>query len=186
MFCINPYNFSEINLLFLRIFYLFSENLLFGVEKCKIFALYFQWFTKNVTKKCNFLEKLAWRSILFLVKSSAHRHGEARKAERLEWAARSKAGRGSFQVYWLSEMLGWVERFATGYNLPGGASERIKRGKEKVVTRAVAYAEMKPCGVSERWLHGTDELKKVHWSSNFLKYIMESLILAQNERWRRG
>ena len=53
------------------------------------------------------------------------------------------------------------------YNLPGGASERIKRGKEKVVTRAVACAEMKPCGVSERWLHGTDELEKVHWSSNF-------------------
>ena len=56
----------------------------------------------------------------------------------------------------------------TGFNnLPGGAPERIKRGKEKVVMRAVAYAEMKPCGVSERWLHGTDELKKVHWSSNF-------------------
>ena len=56
----------------------------------------------------------------------------------------------------------------TGFNnLPGGAPERIKRGKEKVVTRAVACAEMKPCGVSERWLHGTDELKKVHWSSNF-------------------
>ena len=36
------------------------------------------------------------------------------------------------------------------------------------MTRAVACAEMKPCGVSERWLHGTDELKKVHWSSNFL------------------
>ena len=28
-------------------------------------------------------------------------------------------------------------------NLPGGAPERIKRGKEKVVTRAVANAEMK-------------------------------------------
>ena len=28
-------------------------------------------------------------------------------------------------------------------NLPGGAPERIKRGKEKVVTRAVACAGMK-------------------------------------------
>ena len=28
-------------------------------------------------------------------------------------------------------------------NLPGGAPERIKRGKEKVVTRAVANAGMK-------------------------------------------
>ena len=32
---------------------------------------------------------------------------------------------------------------ATGYNLPGGVPERLKRGKKKVVTRAVAYAEMK-------------------------------------------
>ena len=31
-------------------------------------------------------------------------------------------------------------------NLPGGAPERIKRGKEKVVTRAVAYARMVPKG----------------------------------------
>ena len=44
-------------------------------------------------------------------------------------------------------------------NLPGGAPERIKRGKEKVVTRAVAYAEMKFQGASERGLHGTDESK---------------------------
>ena len=39
---------------------------------------------------------------------------------------------------------------ATGYNLPGGVPERIKRGKEKVVTRAVACAEMKFYGASER------------------------------------
>ena len=61
----------------------------------------------------------------------------------------------------------------TGFNnLPGGAPERIKRGKEKVVTRAVACAEMKPCGVSERWLHGTDELKKSSLVQQFLKYIL--------------
>ena len=35
----------------------------------------------------------------------------------------------------------------TGYNLPGGVPERIKRGKEKVVTRAVAYARMIPVGI---------------------------------------
>ena len=79
-----------------------------------------------------------------------------------------------------------MKKLATGYNLPGGASERIKRGKEKVVTRAVACAEMKPCGVSERWLHGTDELKKFIGPAISKIYIMESLILAQNERWRRG
>jgi len=33
-------------------------------------------------------------------------------------------------------------RYGTGYNLPGGVPERLKRGKEKVVTRAVAYARM--------------------------------------------
>ena len=31
-------------------------------------------------------------------------------------------------------------------DLPGGALERIKRGKEKVVTRAVAHARMVPTG----------------------------------------
>ena len=45
-------------------------------------------------------------------------------------------------------------------NLPGGAPERIKRGKEKVVTRAVACAEMKPCGVSERGYTVLMNLKK--------------------------
>ena len=58
------------------------------------------------------------------------------------------------------------------YNLPGGASERIKRGKEKVVTRAVACAEMKPCGVSERWLHGTDELEESSLVQQFLNNIL--------------
>ena len=62
----------------------------------------------------------------------------------------------------------------TGFNnLPGGAPERIKRGKEKVVTRAVAHAEMKFSGTSER---GYTVLmnREVHWSSNFLiKYYGE-------------
>ena len=53
------------------------------------------------------------------------------------------------------------------------------------MTRAVAYAEMKPFGDSERGYTVLMNLR-IHWSSNFLKYIMESLILAQNERWRRG
>ena len=77
-------------------------------------------------------------------------------------------------------------RLATGYNLPGGAPERIKRGKEKVVTRAVACAEMKFCGTSERGYTVLMNLKKDSLVQQFLKYIMESLILAQNERWRRG
>ena len=44
-------------------------------------------------------------------------------------------------------------------NLPGGAPERIKRGKEKVVTRAVANAGMKFSGTSERGNTALSELK---------------------------
>ena len=74
---------------------------------------------------------------------------------------------------------------ATGYNLPGGVPERIKRGKEKVVTRAVACAEMKFQGTSERGY--TVLMNESSLVQQFLNlYIMESLILAQNERWRRG
>ena len=87
------------------------------------------------------------------------------------WAAPTEqarqAERGSFQVYRLSEASSWAEKLATGYNLPGGAPERKKRGKEKVVTRAVACAEMKFCGTSERGYTVLMNLKRVHWSSNF-------------------
>ena len=44
-------------------------------------------------------------------------------------------------------------------NLPDGAPERIKRGKEKVVTRAVANAEMKFSGTSERGNTALSELE---------------------------
>ena len=73
---------------------------------------------------------------------------------------------------------------ATGYNLPGGVPERIEReGKGRDACRGLRRDEvLRNFGAR---LHGTDG------SSNslvqqFLKYIMESLILAQNERWRRG
>ena len=49
---------------------------------------------------------------------------------------------------------------STGFNnLPGRAPERIKRGKEKVVTRAVACAGMKLLGVSERGNTALSELE---------------------------
>ena len=44
-------------------------------------------------------------------------------------------------------------------NLPGGVPERIKRGKEKVVTRAVACAGMKFSGTSERGNTALSELE---------------------------
>ena len=60
----------------------------------------------------------------------------------------------------------------TGFNnLPGGAPERIKRGKEKVVTRAVACAEMKFQGTSERGYTVLTN-RKIRWSSNFLISIL--------------
>ena len=60
------------------------------------------------------------------------------------------------------------------------------------MTRAVANAEMKFFGTSERGNTALSELNELNKKSilmvqQFLKlYIMESLILAQNERWRRG
>ena len=54
------------------------------------------------------------------------------------------------------------------------------------MTRAVACAEMKPCGVSERGYTVLMNLKKFIGPAISKIYIMESLILAQNERWRRG
>ncbi|MBQ7024165.1 MAG: hypothetical protein IJN29_11315 [Akkermansia sp.] len=53
------------------------------------------------------------------------------------------AGRGSFHLRTFRGTTAELRSSATGYNLPGGVPERQKRGKEKVVTRAVAYAEMK-------------------------------------------
>ena len=52
------------------------------------------------------------------------------------------------------------------YNLPGGAPERIKRGKEKVVTRAVANAEMKFFGTSERGNTALSELNELNKKAN--------------------
>ena len=60
------------------------------------------------------------------------------------------------------------------------------------MTRAVANAGMKFFGTSERGNTALSELNELNKKSilmvqQFLKlYIMESLILAQNERWRRG
>ena len=66
----------------------------------------------------------------------------------------------------------------------GEAKEREEKGRDacRGLLRGRSSEEL-PSGV----IHGTGESeKKIHRSSNFLIYIMESLILAQNERWRRG
>ena len=65
----------------------------------------------------------------------------------------------------------------------GEAKEREEKGRDacRGLMRRRSSAELLS-GV----IHGTGESEKVHRSSNFLINIMESLILAQNERWRRG
>ena len=66
-----------------------------------------------------------------------------RASETLKANANESAGRGSFHLRTFRGTTAELRSSATGYNLPGGVPERQKRGKEKVVTRAVAYAEMK-------------------------------------------
>ena len=65
------------------------------------------------------------------------------RAIRCKMRRKRTAGRGSFHLRTFRGTTAELRGSATGYNLPGGVPERQKRGKEKVVTRAVAYAEMK-------------------------------------------
>ena len=56
------------------------------------------------------------------------------------------------------------------------------------MTRAVAQAGMLPKGSGAGYTRHCQKVrKKILMVQQFLlNYIMESLILAQNERWRRG
>ena len=95
-----------------------------------------------------------------------------RASETLKHATRTnRPGEAVFHLRTFRGTTAELRSSATGYNLPGGVPERQKRGKEKVVTRAVAYAEMKFSGTSER---GYTVLmnRKIHWSSNFLIIIL--------------
>ena len=129
---------------------------------------------------------LTFRSSSCIVCPAPH-HGVAREGKA---QAALPAGQGNFPVVRLSEASRSCRKArSTGYNLPGGMPERIKRGKEKVVTRAVVTLRRGiPAGIRSGGYTVLPEAKKksFRWSSNFLNYIMESLILAQNERWRRG
>ena len=64
-----------------------------------------------------------------------------------------------FSKYDFPRCREWLRSGSLANNLPGGAPERIKRGKEKVVTRAVANAEMEFFGTSERGITALSELK---------------------------
>ena len=126
---------------------------------CKIFENFF----KNELDVC----------LRFVYNS---RHTDTVKLERLsdsnESARQSRARQFSIsRTFRGTTVQAEMQRYRI--NLPGGVPERIKRGKEKVVTRAVACAKMKLRGVSER---GYTVLmnRKIHWSSNFLiKYYGE-------------
>ena len=63
--------------------------------------------------------------------------------ERESESTLTTAGRGNFPSMTFRGAEGGRNAAHWLNNLPGGAPERIKRGKEKVVTRAVANAEMK-------------------------------------------
>ena len=103
------------------------------------------------------------------------RHTDTVQPERLSGSERASEARPGEAVFKFTDFLRrWsgVEKLATGYNLPGGAPERKKRGKEKVVTRAVACAEMKFCGTSERGYTVLMNLKNGSLVQQFLKYIL--------------
>ena len=69
------------------------------------------------------------------------------------------AGQGNFPSMTFRGAESGRNASSLANNLPGGAPERIKRGKEKVVTRAVANAGMKSFGISERGNTALSELE---------------------------
>ena len=86
----------------------------------------------------------------------APRYGVARKRKRFT----AHCGRArQFSKYDFPRRRGRQKCSSLANNLPGGAPERIKRGKEKVVTRAVACAGMKFSGTSERGITALSELE---------------------------
>ena len=70
-----------------------------------------------------------------------------------------------------------------------GEAREERRGEEEVVMRVVAGCEDKLLRELGAEVMAQAGERSPAWSSNFKSYekdIMESLILAQNERWRRG
>ena len=96
-----------------------------------------------------------------------------RKASNAYFSHRAR----QFSKYDFPRRRGWLKCSSLANNLPGGAPERIKRGKEKFVTRAVANAEMKSSGISERGNTALSELNELNKKSilmvqQFLKIIL--------------
>ena len=96
-----------------------------------------------------------------------------------------KAERGSFQFHGLSvaPRLSCEARHRIQPSGWGAGEAKEREGKGRDACRGLRRDGF--FGTSERGYTVLMNLR-IHWSSNFLKYIMESLILAQNERWRRG
>ena len=118
---------------------------------------------------------------------SAHRHGEARKSERDAESERERIGRArQFFIYGLSVAPRFAERLESPEKPSGrGAGEDKEReGKGRDACRGLRRDEvLRNFGAG---LHGTDESEDSLVQQFLNYYIMESLILAQNERWRRG
>ena len=96
-------------------------------------------------KKCKKSSKISkneldvsWK-FMYTLPRTPSRGGSKGKSDSLA----RPAGQGNFQSNGLSVApRRRRDAVGTGYNLPGGVLERQKRGKEKVVTRAVACAKM--------------------------------------------
>ena len=113
------------------------------------------------------------------------RGGSKEKAKVSESPSRLSRAR-QFSMHGLSEASG-PQRCGTNgkptMRDAGEAKEREEKGRDacRGFLRRRSSEEL-PSGV----IHGTGESEKGSSVQQFLKYIMESLILAQNERWRRG
>ena len=118
------------------------------------------------------------------------RHTDTVKPERASEtlkAERERIGRArQFFIYGLSVAPRFAERLESPEKPSGwGAGEDKEReGKGRDACRGLRRDEvLRNFGAG---LHGTDELEDSLVQQFLNYYIMESLILAQNERWRRG
>ena len=106
--------------------------------KMHFFAPFFAKNAKNFKNKLDVRaeEEYAWRH-----PATGSPNGSA--ARLIQSATELQAGQGDFLSLRLSEAPRFAERRVGGYQpYRVGCLERKKRGKEKVVTRAVAHAEM--------------------------------------------
>ena len=149
---------------------------------------FFVVFSMHYEKCAKFLKK-SWKiGLTFDVVSCKIAVTPTRWSPKGQVARMSKARQSrarQFLIYGLSvaPRLSWEARYRiqpSGWGA-GEAKEREEKGRD--ACRGLRRDEVSRSFGAR--LHGTDESSD-SLVQQFLKYIMESLILAQNERWRRG